>query len=283
MSGGGSIPPAVDLLRAIAPVLLALGAVVWFDRRCRRRGLDPPGFREPARRVAGLGALALALAVAVFFPLARIGVAAEPVDYSTVPVWQLFLVHAVLVAALAGWWAAGWGGGARAPGQRAAQQLGLSTRSIGSELGLGLVFGIGAWFAVLATVVLVALGLAAAGGGDLLPKEPPAAIPWLAGLPLALRLGLAVSAGVVEEVFFRGLLQPRVGLAASTAMFALAHLAYDQPFLLVGVTLLSVLYGLLVRWRQNLWAAITAHFLFDAIQLAIVIPAVLQQFHGASP
>lgn len=283
MSAGGAIPPALDLLRGLAPGLLALGAVAWFDRRCRRLGLDPPGFREPARRVAGLGALALALAVAVFFPLSRLGLADGPVDYSAVPVWQLFLVHAVLVAALAGWWAAGYAGRGEAPGARAADQLGLATRAIGAELGLGVVFGIGAWFAVLATVVLVALGVAAVGGGDLLPKTPPAAIPWLAGQPLALRLGLALSAGVVEELFFRGLLQPRIGIAASTAMFALAHLAYDQPFLLVGVTLLSVVYGLLVRWRQNLWAAITAHFLFDAIQLAIVIPAVLRQFHGVSP
>lgn len=283
MAGGGSIPPIVETLRALAPGVLALGAVLWFDRRCRRLGFDPPGFREPARRVAGLGALALALGLAVFFPLSRIGAADGTVDYSTVPVWQLFLVHAVLVVAMAGWWAAGHGGAAASPGGGIAEQLGLASRSIGREVGLGLVFGIGAWFAVLATVVLVALGLAAAGGEDLLPRQPPAAIPWLAGQPLALRLGLAASAGVVEELFFRGLLQPRVGLAASTAMFALAHLAYDQPFLLVGVTLLSVLYGLLVRWRQNLWAAITAHFLFDAIQLAIVIPAVLKQFHGVAP
>lgn len=283
MAAGAAIPPIVEILRGLAPGVLALAAVVGFDRRCRRLGFDPPGFREPARRVAGLGALALALGLAVFFPLSRIGAADGPVDYAAVPVWQLFLVHAVLVAAMGGWWAAGYAGTAPAPGGSAADQLGLASRSIGRELGLGLVFGIGAWFAVLATVVLVALALAAAGGGDLLPKEPPAAIPWLAGQPLALRLGLAASAGVVEELFFRGLLQPRIGLVASTAMFALAHLAYDQPFLLVGVTLLSVLYGLLVRWRQNLWAAITAHFLFDAIQLAIVIPAVLRQFHGVAP
>jgi len=44
------------------------------------------------------------------------------------------------------------------------------------------------------------------------------------------------------------------------------------------VTLLSLLYGLLTRWRQNIWPAIVAHFLFDAIQLLVVIPAVLELF-----
>ena len=92
------------------------------------------------------------------------------------------------------------------------------------------------------------------------------------------RLGLALSAGTVEELFFRGLLQPRSGIVFSTALFALAHLSYGQPFLLLGVTLLSVLYAILVRWRQSLWAAMTAHFLFDAIQMLIVIPSVLKLY-----
>ncbi len=46
--------------------------------------------------------------------------------------------------------------------------------------------------------------------------------------------------------------------------------------MLVGVTLLSLLYGGLVRWRQTIWPAVVAHFLFDAIQLLVVIPAVLE-------
>jgi len=130
--------------------------------------------------------------------------------------------------------------------------------------------------------LLVALAVSALGGEELLPQAPPAMIPWIAGQPVALRLGIALSAGVVEEVFFRGLLQPRVGIALSTALFALAHAAYGQPFLLVGVTLLSLLYAALVRWRQSVWAAIAAHTLFDAVQLLVVIPSVLEMW-GAAP
>jgi membrane protease YdiL (CAAX protease family) len=81
---------------------------------------------------------------------------------------------------------------------------------------------------------------------------------------------------VVEETFFRGFLQPRIGIGLSTCLFAFAHLSYDQPLMLVGITALSLFYGALVRWRRNLWAAIVAHFLFDAIQLLVVIPAILK-------
>ena len=42
-----------------------------------------------------------------------------------------------------------------------------------------------------------------------------------------------------------------------------------------------MLYALLVRWRQSLWAAIAAHFLFDAIQLVVVIPSVLKIYPAA--
>ncbi len=276
----------LEALRWIGPALLAAGAVLLLDQRSRRLGLDPPGFRDPLRRIAGLTALGLVFWVAIFAPLGQIGAEQVAVDFSSVPVWQLFLVHLLLSGAAILWYAAGFVGlGATTPGGGFAGQLGLAAPRPLREILLGLVFGVGAWVAVLASVVLIALVVAAVAGPDVLPQTPPAAIPWLAAQPILLRLALALSAGTVEELFFRGLLQPRLGIAVSTAMFAGAHLAYGQPFLLIGVTLLSVLYALLVRWRQSLWAAMTAHALFDAIQLLIVIPAVLRQFPpgGAAP
>lgn len=95
---------------------------------------------------------------------------------------------------------------------------------------------------------------------------------WIAGLPVWTRVAVSLSAGFFEETFFRGFLQPRVGIAVSTMFFSLAHLSYDQPFMLVGVTLLSLLFSWLVLWRQSIWAAVSAHATFDMIQLVIVIP-----------
>ncbi len=133
---------------------------------------------------------------------------------------------------------------------------------------------------MLAGAWLVALLVAGMGGENLVPQKPPEAIVWLAGRTILLRAALAFSAGAVEEIFFRGLLQPRAGLLFATVLFASAHLSYGQPFLLVGVTLLSVLYGLLVKWRQSLWAAMASHTLFDLVQLLVVVPALLNDFRG---
>ncbi|HEV7672258.1 MAG TPA: CPBP family intramembrane glutamic endopeptidase [Thermoanaerobaculia bacterium] len=161
-------------------------------------------------------------------------------------------------------------------GAQFAAQLGFRAPRPGAEIGFGLVAGFAIWFAVLLALFLIAAVTVGLGGERFLPKQAPAMIPWIAGLPIGIRLLLSLSAGFVEETFFRGLLQPRVGIAFSTACFVLAHAAYGSPFLLIGVTLLSLIYAFLVRWRQNLWPAIAAHALFDGIQLLVVIPAALR-------
>ena len=266
----------IDPLRTALAVLLALGCVVWFDRSSRRAGLDPPGFRDPLRRAIGLGALAIGLAVSALAPLAALGTEQVEPNYAEVPMWALFANHAVLLAALGAWFAAGFAG----TGIRFRDQVGLVARRPLAEIGLGAAAGIGSWVIAIGVALVVAQLLTAGGAEELVPKQPPAAMGWIVSLPLAVRISIAISAGVVEELFFRGLLQPRIGLVFSTALFAAAHLSYGQPFLLLGITVLSVVYGLLVRWRQSLWAAIAAHALFDLVQLVIVVPTVFEQFRG---
>lgn len=300
-----------ELLRTVGPVVAAAGAAWLFDHMTRRRGLDPPGFRTPARRIAAAALVGFALYVGVFAALGTIGRQGE-IDFGQLRSWQLFLLHGLFVVTLVGWWASGFLAPAEGPRSRlpaadasgvpgvvdalpsavpalpaelraspwrsVAEQLGLRTPNLTRELAVGAVAGFGAWLIVLCGVVLFAIALAALSGEELLPQAPPAVIPWLAAQPILLRLAIAASAGVVEETFFRGFLQPRIGIALSTLFFAMAHLSYDQPIMLVGVTLLSLLYGLLTRWRQTIWPAIVAHFMFDAIQLLVVIPAVLELF-----
>jgi len=138
------------------------------------------------------------------------------------------------------------------------------------------VAGIGGWLGVIASLLVVATVLFWIGGESAVPSDPPEVIGWVVALPIAVRVALSLSAGVVEETFFRGFLQPRVGVLLSSVLFVLAHLSYEQPFLLLGVGLLSLLFAFLVRWRQSIWAAMTAHAVFDGVQLLIVIPAAMR-------
>ena len=266
----------LDLLRVVGPALLALAAAFIVDRLCAAKGLLPPGFAVPWRRGAALALLAGVLWIGVFAPLGMLGLETEQ-DLSGLTVPRLFLLHGILVATLVGWFLLGYAGTARADlGRLFAAQFGLLAPRPAREIGLGLVLGLAIWSLALMVLMAVALVVLAFGGEDALPKSPPALVPWIAALPWGVRLLVSLSAGAVEETFFRGFLQPRAGLLLSTLFFALAHASYGQPFLLVGVTFLSVLYGALVRWRQSIWAAITAHALFDAVQLLVIVPAALE-------
>jgi membrane protease YdiL (CAAX protease family) len=184
----------------------------------------------------------------------------------------------MMIVATLVWFACGyarWEGGGSF-GRVLAEQLGLRAPDLRRELGIGLLVGVGSWFAVIFALLLLALLLLAFGGEKAMPQKPPELVLWIAALPLGVRLLAALSAGAVEEMFFRGFLQPRIGLWLSTVCFVLPHMVYGQPLLLVGVAILSLIYGNLVRWRQNIWPAMAAHALFDGVQLLVVIPTALK-------
>lgn len=168
-------------------------------------------------------------------------------------------------------------------GRRFAEQFGLVAPNIPREIGIGVLLGIGAWVVVIVVMMTLGVILLKVSGEDALPKSPPEMVIWIAALPILVRMAISLSAGVVEEWFFRSFLQPRVGILLSTSLFVLAHLANGPVFMLVGIAVLSLIYALLVRWRQNIWPAMAAHALFDGVQLLVVIPGFLKLVQSQAP
>lgn len=71
----------------------------------------------------------------------------------------------------------------------------------------------------------------------------------LATVTGALVLGL--SAGISEELLFRGAVQPRLGLLLATFMFALAHLQYGLTIATLQVFLIGLVLGLIRNWSST--------------------------------
>jgi membrane protease YdiL (CAAX protease family) len=298
-STASQLGPLSLWLRLLGTLVPAIAAAWALDRLCQRKGLLPPGFRRPGRRAAAFLLVTFVFWVGIFRPLGELGLEVE-LDLSKVSAPQLFLLHVLMAAAVLGWFALGFAGLGRVAGaapasgtapaagaapvaapppspsfaRQLAAQLGLVAANVPREVLIGLLLGVLAWAAVL-LVLAIAVAVWAMSGGRPLPK-PSAIVPWIAALPVAVRLAVSLSAGFVEESFFRGFLQPRVGIVLSSLFFVLAHVSYRQPFMLLGVLLLSMIYALLVRWRQTIWPAIAAHALFDGIQLLVIIPAALR-------
>ncbi len=289
--------------RELIALALAAGAAAAVDRLAARRGFDPPGFRDPHRRLLAGLALAFVLFLGVFYPAATFDRLPE-VDFEQVGTIQIFFFQLLLLGFLATWCGLAYAvpvpvpvpeadrsagrpstGGCEVTADptssgRGSRQgwldgLGLRARHAGNELAIGMAWGLVGWLAVISLALAAGLVISEVGGEGAFDMEPAAQIVWLASLPVALRLAVSLSAGVVEELFFRGFLQPRIGVVASTALFVAAHAGYGQLFMLFGISLLSLFYAWLARWRRSVWAAMAAHFLFDAVQLLVVIPAAL--------
>lgn len=271
----------MTLLRFALPVVAGAACAWWIDRSMATRGLLPPGFAGTSpvavrRRVLAMVLLALFLWLGVFAAAGQIGLPSRvEIDFERLSPLNLFLMHGILVATLAAWMVLGYWRCGHDADTVIMTQLGLRTRpgqTIPTEIGIGLGAGVVLWGGVLTLVMLSALIVGAVGGFENLPNEAPEMVLWMGSLPVFLRLMVSLSAGVVEEVFFRGFLMPRAGFVTSNVLFVLAHINYEQPFMLLGVALLSVGFSYLTIWRGNIWPAIAAHFLFDAIQLLILVP-----------
>jgi membrane protease YdiL (CAAX protease family) len=82
-------------------------------------------------------------------------------------------------------------------------------------------------------------------------------------------LVLAAASGIGEEALFRGAIQPELGLLATSAVFALAHLVPRRE--LIAWTAFSLAAGLLLGALYdatgNLLAPIVAHFGINAVNL----------------
>jgi len=71
------------------------------------------------------------------------------------------------------------------------------------------------------------------------------------------------SAGIGEEILFRGAIQPRFGIILTSAFWALVHTQYQLTFVVLGLFLAGILFGL-NRRHLGTTPAIIAHALYNA-------------------
>jgi membrane protease YdiL (CAAX protease family) len=189
-------------------------------------------------------------------------------DLSRVPFYSLFTLHAILLIFLIGWWL-------MTDRPTIDRFLNISRTRLGEAVMAGFAVGVGGWILTILLALAVALILSAAG---VIPKNPQPSpmIGWMASLPLWKKATIVVSAMTVEEAFFRGWLQKRVGLIVSTTLFALAHSGLGQPLLLIGVSVISLVIGFTFYRTKNLIPCIIVHGIFDAVQLFVLIPLIFK-------
>ena len=247
------------LIGAGLPLLVAI--VLVADRKGLFR-LD--GFPTPLRRRAALGLLAFQLALTVLAPAIAGG---RPVDPAKVRFSQLFGSQGLLALFLILWWLLSdrpaW-----------ASFLRLKSENPLGELGTGICLGVIGWGLTFAVGIVVAVVASLTGIPG--PESMPPLVLWIAGLSVPQKLLVVVSAMTLEEFYFRAFLQGRLGAVSASIFFLLAHTGYGEPFFFVGLLAITVVLSSAFRRTGSTLAPIAAHGTFNAIQLFVVLPAVMK-------
>ncbi|HHW13808.1 MAG TPA: CPBP family intramembrane metalloprotease [Firmicutes bacterium] len=91
----------------------------------------------------------------------------------------------------------------------------------------------------------------------------------------------AVASPFGEEMFFRGALQPVIGLFWSALTFGLLHTGFRRENLAYGLTAagIGLLFGLSYQFLGELWAPVVAHAVYNVL-MAVALPVPLTS--GAS-
>ncbi|MBI5159087.1 CPBP family intramembrane metalloprotease [Candidatus Micrarchaeota archaeon] len=89
-------------------------------------------------------------------------------------------------------------------------------------------------------------------------------------LPLYILVFAIVIAPISEEVFFRGFLSPRIGVIASSILFALAHFSYGSKVEIIGAFAVGIMLALQLKQHKTLVVPITAHVLFNLISITLM-------------
>lgn len=247
-------------------VLIVWLAIVYLNERHQLLSCDR--FPSAAAKYFAYAWLGAFFVLVAFLVTGSALTPVKPEQLAATPFYTLFAMHAILVVFLAGWWLI-----TGRPDLR--EFLNIRHERPAEVVAIGFAVGVGGWVFTIVAAMVVAMLLQASGmlSG---PAEPPAMIGWMANLPVWKKALIILSAMTVEEFFFRSFLQKRIGLVASTILFALAHFTYGNPLLLIGVTMISLVIAITFYRTRNVVPGIIAHGVFDAIQLFVIVPAAVK-------
>lgn len=176
---------------------------------------------------------------------------------------QLIAV-ALLNFALFGALPLGWVFGTRVGGWRGAA-ADLRLLAFGRSLLVGTGLGLGLVLALLA----IAVAYTAATGDELAePEEDSPLTELMESLTWPVIIVVALSAGVGEEILFRGVLQRWLTWPGQAAVFAVAHFYSGYWLQAVVAFAIGLLFGWMYRRGTSLWVLIVAHTVYDFTLLA---------------
>ncbi len=143
--------------------------------------------------------------------------------------------------------------------------LGISRKNLSLFMaGLALLL-----FAIIMLVSIASSAIGAAFGTQINTNVTVA----LAGAPIWFYIFVAVIEPINEEILFRGLMVPRLGIFISALVFGLAHASYDSTFAIevIAAFIFGIAAGYVFRKSGSLYPSMIAHILVNSIAVIAIL------------
>lgn len=146
------------------------------------------------------------------------------------------------------------------------QRLGLRLPTL-SDWRAGLVYGIGLY----GLQIIIGIAWSLVVDPEIFSQQTAAAQAIFAAYSGSLLFGLllALSAGIGEEILFRGAIQPVFGIVLTSLFFTVLHTQYTLTPAAIIIFVVALFLGRL-RVRESTTAAIIAHVLYNFIPFVLV-------------
>ena len=131
--------------------------------------------------------------------------------------------------------------------------------------GKGRIIGVGILLFILVLILELGITVIQQVTGIQLPTNVDMV---LGGLPIYVLLFSVFIAPINEELLFRGLLVPRLGIVASAILFALPHLlVYSSVSELIGALAFGLIAGYAFKKTNSIYPSIIAHILVNMLAI----------------
>ncbi|MBU0532077.1 CPBP family intramembrane metalloprotease [Candidatus Micrarchaeota archaeon] len=120
---------------------------------------------------------------------------------------------------------------------------------------------------ILVIFVLLFLGVVATLTGF---NDQEAVYEKVADLPVYILLFAIFLAPITEELFFRALLVPRIGIIFSAILFGLMHVSYGSVIEIVGAGLIGVVLAIMFRISKSITPCIIIHVTYNLFSIIVM-------------
>ncbi|MBN1169469.1 CPBP family intramembrane metalloprotease [Candidatus Micrarchaeota archaeon] len=126
-----------------------------------------------------------------------------------------------------------------------------------SVIGLGTIF-----------LTLLVLGLILTAGGM---NDQQNVFDKILELPVFLLLFAVIAAPISEELFFRAMLVPRIGVIPSSLIFGFVHFSYGSVVEILGATAIGIILAVMYKKSKSITPCLLTHIIYNLLAISVVL------------